>query len=358
MLVTGNPIVDDDIVEIISEPLNWRYFLGKTVLVTGANGMLPSYIVYTLLGLNDSLLRDAPCTVVALVRNKEKAMQKFKPFSARNDFKLVVSDVSCFTDYDGKIDIIIHAASQASPKYYGIDPVGTLRANTVGTLNLLELAWKKKAQNFLYVSSGEVYGVLDGSIPLVSETYTGNVDCTSVRSCYAESKRMGETMCVCYAHQYGIHTNTIRLAHTYGPGCALDDGRVFADFVRNIVQNENIKVNSDGSAKRCFLYVTDMIKGLFYVLLKGESKEAYNISSIRETSIKELATMLCGLYPEKKLHAEFLGTKDDNSYVRSKSSGAGLDNSKLRSLGWEESVSIDVGFKRMVDSYIIQEQSA
>ena len=204
----------------------------------------------------------------------------------------------------------------------------------------------------MFVSSGEVYGVLDGLVTNINENYTGNVDCTNVRSCYAESKRMGETMCVSYAHQYGIHTNMIRLAHTYGPGCALDDGRVFADFTKNILNNENIKINSDGSALRCFMYVTDMIKGLFYVLLKGENCNAYNVSSMKETSIRDLANMLCSLYPEKGLHAEFLETKDDNSYIRSKSQRILFDNSKLTALGWKESILIEIGFKRMIDSYL------
>ena len=355
MKITGNCIIDNDVSEIISENLDWHYFSGKTILVTGANGMLPACIIYALIGLNESVLKFNPCKIIALVRNREKALLKFKNFIGRADFSLLINDVSTFSDCEEKIDIIIHAASQASPKYYGVDPVGTLKANTIGTMNLLEFAKKKNVEKFLFVSSGEVYGVLDGSKENIDETYTGNVDITNVRSCYAESKRMGETMCVSYSHQYGIHVNMVRLAHTYGPGCDLNDGRVFADFVKNIINGENIRVNSDGSAKRCFLYITDMIKGLFYVLLKGEDKAAYNINSEKETSIKELATILCSLYPEKNLHAEFLQTRDDNSYIRSKSQRILFNNSKLRALGWNESMSVRDGFKRMIDSYIVQE---
>ena len=267
MVLTKNTIRDTDIEEIISEKLDWNYFAGKYILVTGANGMIPSYIVYTLLGLNEIILKNNPLKVFGLLRNREKAESKFQKLLDRKDFCLIVEDISKFKEFNERFDIIIHAASQASPKYYGIDPVGTLKANTIGTMNLLELARKNNTERFLFVSSGEVYGVLDGLVTNINENYTGNVDCTNVRSCYAESKRMGETMCVSYAHQYGIHTNMIRLAHTYGPGCALDDGRVFADFTKNILNNENIKINSDGSALRCFMYVTDMIKGLFYVLL-------------------------------------------------------------------------------------------
>lgn len=351
MGITGNKIIDADIEEITSEALNWSYFAGKHILVTGANGMLPAYIVYTLLGLNETVLNGRPCKVTANVRNYEKAKSKFERFLNRDDFQLLLKDVTELTEFCGNVDIVIHAASQASPKYYGTDPVGTLKANTIGTMNMLELARKNGCEKFLFFSSGEVYGVLDGSIPVVDEKYTGNVDITNVRSCYAESKRMGETMCVCYSQQYGLHVNMIRLAHTYGPGCSLDDGRVFADFVKNIVNGENIIVNSDGSAKRCFMYVTDMIKALFYVLLKGKDREAYNISSAKETSVRELAELLCGLYPEKQLHAEFKKTKDDNLYMKSKSVVGKLDNAKLCSLGWKETVPVKDGFARMIQSY-------
>lgn len=352
MNLTNNKIIDSDIEEILSEKLDWKFFAGKSVLITGANGMLPSYLVYTLLGLNETVLKSEPLVVYANVRNKNKAEEKFASLLKRDDFKLVVKDVVELTSFEEKIDIIIHAASQASPKYYGVDPVGTLKANTIGTMNVLELAKNKNCEKLIFVSSGEVYGILDGSIPVVDEKYTGNVDITNVRSCYAESKRMGETMCVSYAHQYGLIVNMIRLAHTYGPGCSLDDGRVFADFVKNIVNNQNIKINSDGSAKRCFLYVTDFVKGVFTVLLKGKNCEAYNICSVKETSIRELAKLLCGLYPEKNLKAEFLETKDDNNYIRSKSTSGLLSNEKLKQLGWNEIVGVREGFFRMVESYL------
>lgn len=351
MTTTGNTIIDNDLEEIISEPLHWEYLAHKNIIVTGANGMLPAYIVYTLLALNDTYLKEKKCKIIANVRNYDKAKRKFERFLNRDDFQLLLKDVSELTEFCGKLDIVIHAASQASPKYYGTDPVGTLKANNIGTMNMLELARKNNCEKFLFFSSGEVYGVLDGSVSVIDETYTGNVDITDVRSCYAESKRMGETMCVCYAQQYGLHVNMLRLAHTYGPGCALDDGRVFADFVRNIIDNENIIVNSDGSAKRCFMYVSDMIKALFYVLFKGKNKEAYNVSSTKETSIKELAEMLCGLFPEKQLHAEFSETKDNNLYMKSKSTVGKLDNAKLCGLGWRQTVSLEDGFRRMIQSY-------
>lgn len=343
-----NPIIKEDIDKIISSIDDWNYFSGKSILVTGANGFIPSYMIYSLCVLNDRILKE-PMRITALVRNQKKAETKFQNLLNRSDLKLIVSDVS-----DAKInepvDIIIHAASQASPKYYGKDPVGTLKANSIGTLNMLEQGIQQNISKFLYVSSGEVYGVLDESIPIITEEYTGNVDITDVRSCYAESKRMGENMCVCYSHQFNIHTNMIRLSHTYGPGISLDDGRVFADFAKCAVNNENIVLNSDGSAKRSFLYISDMIIAMFKILLDAPSCEAYNIAAEKETSILELAKIICDLYPEKELEVEFKQNTDKN-YIRSKSTSAKLSNEKLKKLGWEQTITLSEGFKRMIDSY-------
>ena len=339
-----NSIITGDIKNIKQENLPWINLENKTVLVSGANGFIPSYIVRTLLSINNT-------KIIAVVRNKQKAENKFQDCLDNPNLKIIIQDISQPLSIDEKIDYIIHAASQASPKYYGIDPVGTLKANTIGTYNLLELAIKNNVKKFLFFSTGEVYGKIDDNTPTIDESYTGNIDCTNVRSCYGESKRMGENMCVCYSHQYNIPVNMIRLAHTYGPGVMLDDGRVFGDFVKNIINNENIVLNSDGSAKRCFMYVSDMIKALFYVLFFGEDRQAYNISSSKETSILELAQMLISLYPEKKLKVDFAKDVFKKGYIKSPSSRADFDTSKLQALGWKETINIKDGFKRMIESY-------
>src|SRR5262249_53731189 len=159
---------------------------------------------------------------------------------------LIVQDVCQPVTIDGPVDYIVHAASQASPKYFGRDPVGTLSANVLGTRHLLELARQKQSRGFLYFSSAEVYGQLDPARIPAPESACGPVDPLDVRSCYAESKRMGETMCVCWAYQYGVPARIVRPFHTYGPGMALDDGRVFSDFVAAIVQERDIVLTSNG----------------------------------------------------------------------------------------------------------------
>lgn len=340
-----NKIINEDIKEILSEDLPFKNLKGKTVLISGANGFIPSYIVNTLLSLNN-------VNVIAVVRNKERAEKKFAHLLNNPNLKILVHDVSEPFNCDEKIDIIIHAASQASPKYYGSDPVGTLKANTIGTYNLLELARKNNVEKFLFFSTGEVYGVIDENTPKITEDYNGNLDCTNVRSCYGESKRIGENMCVCYSYQYNFPVNMIRLSHTYGPGVQLDDGRVFGDFVADIIFNRDIVLNSDGSAKRSFCYITDMIKGMFYVLFYGENQNAYNIASSVETSILELAKTLVSLYPEKQLQVKVNKDVFKQGYIKSASSRADFDTTKLQSLGWKQKIDIAVGFKRMIESYL------
>jgi nucleoside-diphosphate-sugar epimerase len=144
----------------------------------------------------------------------------------------------------------------------------------------------------------------------------------------------------------------LRLSHTYGPGIELNDGRVFADFVKNVVQNEDIILTSDGKSKRSFVYITDMVLALFRVLFYGENKQAYNIAADSEIEILELAKMLCALYPEKRLSIKFKNIIDSN-YIRSLSTGASLRSDKIKELGWRQKIKIEEGFKRMIESYII-----
>ena len=335
-------ILNDDINSIISEDLPWRELDGKTVIVTGANGFIPTYIVRVLIALKNT-------KVIAIVRNKNKAETKFSDLLDNPNFNIVVQDINFPFTINEKIDYIIHGASQASPKYYGVDPVGTLKTNSLGTAYLLDIGVKHQIKKFLFISSGEVYGQVDETVSELIETYNGNIDCTNIRSCYGESKRMGENMCVCYSHQYGIPVNMVRLSHVYGWGFDLNDGRVIPDFVSNVINNQNIVLNSDGSAKRSFCYITDLIRALFYVLFKGEDKNAYNIASEKETSILELANMMTNIYPEKKLRVEFNEDIFKKGYIKSPSTRANFNIDKIKSLGWREKVKIEDGLKRMLE---------
>lgn len=348
-----NTIIRQDLERITaSKIVDWKRFENKTVLISGANGMLPSYMVETLLYLNERYGYNVK--VIALVRNIEKAKLVFADYDGNPMLEYLVQDVAQPIDYSGKVDYIIHAASQAAPLYYGVDPVGTFKANTLGTINMLELAKEKKVEGILYFSTGSVYGDIPGEKVLLDENMPGNVNILEVRNCYAESKRAGENACVCYNYQYHVPSKIIRIFHTFGPKVNLNDGRVFSDFCKNILNNENIVLKSDGSAKRSFLYVADAVIAYFKVLLDGEVATAYNVGGDEkhEISIKDLSELLVGLYPEKKLQVIFDIDKDDLTYTKMRTPQKQVlpNLDRIRSLGWDTTTSVRDCFKKTIDA--------
>ena len=346
-----NKIVEEDIERIIAANLDWNIFRNKVFLVSGASGFLPAYLVETLLQLNKKE-KDFNIHVIGLVRNLDKAKKRFAHRLDSPFLEIRHHDVCQPFSSEKKIDFIIHAASQASPKFYGVDPVGTLNANVLGTNNLLELAHQHKMEKFLYFSSSEVYGQLpEDKIPTKESDY-GYTDPANVRACYAESKRMGETMCVSWAHQYQVPVNIVRPFHTYGPGMDLNDGRVYADFISDIVHDRNIIMKSDGSAVRAFCYVADATLGFFTVLLKGKLSEAYNVGNDKgECSIIDLAEKLVTLFPEKKLKV-IKKISQQEGYINSLVSRTAPCTDKIKALGWQPSTTIEQGFLRTIKSYL------
>jgi len=342
-------IISDDIQEILRDNLAWDRFSGSTVLISGAAGFLPSYLVRTLLALNDDRRLSAPLRVLALVRNIERARVRLGQFEGRDDFQFVEQDVTQPVQISGPINFIIHAASPATPLIYLVDPINTVDANVLGTRSLLALARDKRSKGFLYFSSSEIYGeVAPNQIPTKEDQY-GYLDPTIIRSVYSESKRLGETMCVAWAQQYGVETKIVRPFHTYGPGMSENDGRVFSDFVFNIINHQNLSIKSDGLARRAFCYIADASIGFFRVLLDGKAATAYNIGNpAAELSIGELANILIAEFSERKLSVRYEKRPDDSTYSASKVSRNSPDISRASALGWSPKTPVAVGFRRTV----------
>lgn len=345
-----NNIIREDIARIAEgTDLLWDEFRNCTVLVSGGNGFLASYIVRTLMYLNEW---EYNVQIIIIVRDAGKAHDVYSDLAGSDKLQYIVQDVCEPVHTDARIDYIIHAASLASPKYYGLDPVGTLGPNVIGTHNLLTLAREKNVKGFLFLSSGEVYGEVDPSRIPTKETDYGYIDPTNVRSCYQESKRMGETMCVSWYHQYGVPVKIVRPFHTYGPSMSLTDGRVFADFVADIVHDHDIVMKSDGSAVRAFCYIADAVAGFFTVLLKGQNGQAYNIGNENgRISILDLAKVLVGLFPLKELKIVEDNSTPQTGYLKSNISVNCPDTGKARVLGWSPHTGIEQGFRRTIESF-------
>lgn len=340
----STPVVAHDLDEILARDLPWNELAGRTVLVTGASGMLPSYVVYTLLALNDR--HGLNITVHGLVRNGDKARRLLAGVLDRPDFHLVVQDVSAPLELDGPVDYVIHGASAARPALHGSQPVLTIKANLLGTFNLLDLCVAKASRGFVLMSSAEVYGAQPAETELIDEQSYGGFDILNPRACYAEGKRAAETICATYQAQYGIASRVVRFGHVYGPGMALDDGRVQADFAANVVAGKDIVLNSDGTGVRTYTYVADAIAGLFYALLRGD-EVAYNVADPAGlVSIRRLAELFTQVHPERGLQLRFSNESDARAYSLTKKQG--LDSARLAGLGWRAEVGLPDGLRRMV----------
>ena len=346
-----NPIVKEDMKSLMEYGLPLEKLKNKNVLVTGANGMLATYLVYFFIYLNKE--KGCGIHVTALSRNAAKAQERFGEFKHDPQFEILLQDVCDEICLDGELDYIIHAAGDASPHAIMHTPTGIVRANTVGTLNILELARKKNAK-VLYTSTREVYGKVDGALKEIKETDFGKLDPMEQRSCYPESKRMAETMIQSYYDQYRVEASVVRIAHSYGPGMSIEnDGRVMADFISDVVHGRNIVLKSTGDALRAFCYITDAVAGMLFAMLSEKGLNVYNIANeTEELPIRDVAEKLVSLFPEKGLKVVF-DIPETMSAGYSKMGRTRLCTEKIEKLGWKPRVSLDDGLKRTVESFTV-----
>ena len=274
-----------------------------------------------------------PCShlhVYAAGRNEERASRLFREYLDSSRFHLLTYDVTQPLKSEVSFHYVIHAASNASPSFFAKNPVEVMKSNLVGTANLLDYGITHGLRRFLYVSTGEIYGEGDGRV--FAEDYSGYVNTMSARSCYPSSKRAAETLCVAYGAEYGVDVVVARPSHTYGPHFTESDNRVYAQFIRNVLEGKDIVMKSNGAQYRSWCYVVDCVKGLLYVLLKGKNGEAYNVAdALSNISIRQLAEMVADI-AGKKVVMELPSDAEQQGYnVVTKSV---FSTEKLESLGW------------------------
>ncbi|HEV3230898.1 MAG TPA: NAD-dependent epimerase/dehydratase family protein [Candidatus Dormibacteraeota bacterium] len=270
---------------------------GGTMLVTGAGGFLAGYLVDTVARANRRGLLSPPCGLRLLVRRQPREGDRLGHLLDRPDVSFIVADVNSDYPLDAGLTHIVHAASAASPRAYGHDPLGTIDANTAALRRLLAHAAAHDLRSLLYLSSSEVYGDPPPEDIPTSEAYPGRAEFTGPRACYAESKRFGETLCDVFHRVFRVPVKVVRPFHVYGPGLRLDDGRIVPELIRQGLQDGALRLLSDGRATRCYGYAADATYGFLLALLSEHQGTAFNIGVDEpQTSIGELAAMVAEIF--------------------------------------------------------------
>ncbi len=344
--VFNNHIILEDMQEIYERDLDWAKLQDKTVLITGAYGMLASYLAFFLIYLNR--YHGMNITIIALGRSERKARAVFKDCFHDKHFIFRTDNISKPIRDMPPADYIVHAASLARPEYYSKVPVEVAEPNVLGTYYLLRYAAEVSCEAFLYFSSGDIYGKISSAVH-ITEDMAGCVNPLDVHSCYGESKRMAETWCKAFYLEYQVPVRIARIGHTYGPTMDIDhDSRVFAAFMRDAVTQKDIIMLSDGSSKRPFCYIADAVSAYLLLLLKGINGEAYNVCNTEQfISIRQLAEIVAGLQPELALQVKYQQRQSDDSYVENHDNKENRPvEHKLKQLGWECHYDVKEGFGR------------
>lgn len=344
-----NKIVAADLNDIASSSIDWSKFKNSSILITGGGGLLGSYIIKSFLYANE--IYNLKLSVICISKSSKGIKYRLNDWKDNENLQIVLHDVIDKLPISiPKVEYIIHAASNASPMFYSSDPIGTILANSSGTTELLKFGSKCNLKKFLFFSSGEVYGETGNE--LIKEDTFGYLNPVKQRSAYAESKRLGEALCSAFAYQHSMNIAIVRPFHTYGPGIDFKDGRVFSDFVANVVKKENINLTSDGDAKRPFCYISDAVIAFIEILNSEDKFNAFNVSNPNaEISIKDLATMLSELFSDRDIEVVQSDTKSTESYLKSPIMRQVPCINKIRELGWEPKVGLKEGFTKTISSF-------
>lgn len=247
------------------------------ILLTGAAGFLGSHLT--------SKLLDSGHEVIGIDDLSTGSLANLTDALSNPSFSFIEHDVRI--PFAAQVDAILNFACPASPKNYQLDPVRTIETNFLGIINMLHLA-KKNGTRILQASTSEVYG--DPNISPQPESYWGNVNPIGIRSCYDEGKRAAETLCFDYKRQYGVDARLVRIFNTYGPNMAVGDGRVVSNFIVQALQGSPITIYGDGSQTRSFCFVSDLIDGIYRMLMSEMPFDTpINIGNPGEFSMLELA---------------------------------------------------------------------
>lgn len=327
-------------IDIIANSEYGSLLKGKKILITGATGLIGSLLTRSLLKID--------CELYIIVRNVNKAKIIYEDSLEKiNVIKGDITNNNWCEGIDTDIDYIFHCAAVTTSKVMISKPVETIKTAIDGTDILLKFAVLHHVKTFIYISSMEVYGSLDEEC--ATENKLGYIDISQVRSDYPESKRMAENLCIAYSSEYGLDVRIARLAQTFGPGILPWEGRVFAQFAKSVIEGSNIVLHTKGLSEGNYCYSRDMILGLFTILFKGKSGEAYNIVNEKtHTTIADMAQLVAEKVADRKIKVIYDIPQSSNQFGYAADTHLKLSAQKLEKLGWKPEVGLVEMYERMI----------
>lgn len=344
-----NSILKQDLEEIIhTSIIDWNKLQDKSILVTGATGLIGSILVKSLLLKNKQ--DNLNSKVFLVVRNLDEANEIFENEDSIN---YIVSDIK---DYEPKalnIDYIIHGASPTKSRFFIEKPVETMDISIIGTKKILEQAKICNVKSMVYLSSMEMYGVLDSND--VQEDVQGFIDPLNIRSSYSQSKRICELYSYSYYDEYNVPVKIARIAQTFGAGISSKESRVFKVFADSILKQQDIILKSEGSSSINFSYTTDTVIGILCILLNGKNGEAYNlVSNATNMTILDSAKWLAQKYGKGLVNVKIQISKKNFGFAPN--NNMILNNKKIKSIGWRPKYDLKQGYDRLL-KYLEEEEN-
>jgi len=337
-------IYRNDLKTALNGIVNSNRIYHKSILITGATGLIGSFAADLLLYANR--IENAGVEIFLLARDEGRLRERFTSSVNESRLHFIIQDIVNPLEPIPPVDYIIHAAGDGFPSAFREHPVETMTPALLGTYQLLQYARENALQKFIYISSGEVYGKAVGTEHAFTEKESGYLDSMNVRSCYPMAKRCAETLCVSFGEQYHIPVVIVRPSHVYGACTSTHDNRATVQFLKEAAAGNDIIMYSDGRQMRSYTYVADCVSGIFTAMLNGANGEAYNIANaVSRVTIAEFA----GILADKAGKNCIVKAPDENERREHTPVGyAVLDASKLEQLGWRGKYDIDQGIENML----------